>query len=99
MDLRTERALFDACVELSPEAREAWLAANCADPAVRERLRQLLLAHEQAEAQDALQSPIPAQRHIGPYRLIERIGEGAMGEVYLAEQLKPVARRVALKVI
>lgn len=99
MDLRTERSLFEACVELSPDDREAWLAKHCAEPVARERIQNLLLAHDQADAQDALQSPIPPQRQVGPYRLIERIGEGAMGEVYLAEQQKPVARRVALKVI
>ncbi len=37
--------------------------------------------------------------HIGPYRLLERIGEGGCGVVYLAEQESPVRRRVALKVI
>ena len=36
---------------------------------------------------------------IGPYRLLEPIGEGGMGEVWLAEQLEPVRRRVALKLI
>jgi serine/threonine protein kinase/Flp pilus assembly protein TadD len=38
-------------------------------------------------------------RQIGPYRLLELIGQGGMGEVYLAEQEKPVRRRVALKLI
>jgi tetratricopeptide (TPR) repeat protein len=37
--------------------------------------------------------------HIGNYRLLERVGEGGMGEVWLAEQEKPVRRRVALKLI
>ncbi len=37
--------------------------------------------------------------HIGPYKLLERIGEGGFGVVYVAEQEKPVRRRVALKVI
>jgi serine/threonine protein kinase/tetratricopeptide (TPR) repeat protein len=38
-------------------------------------------------------------RYIGPYRLLQRIGEGGMGEVYEAEQERPVRRRVALKLI
>jgi serine/threonine protein kinase/tetratricopeptide (TPR) repeat protein len=101
MSLQNERALFDACVDLSAAEREAWLAANCDDGAVRERVSRLLRAHDSAESQGALQKPppMPAERQIGPYRLLERIGEGAMGEVYLAEQTLPVLRRVALKVI
>lgn len=45
---------------------------------------------------DELQSEL---RQIGPYRLLEQIGEGGMGEVWLAEQTEPVKRRVAVKVI
>lgn len=37
--------------------------------------------------------------HIGPYKLLEQIGEGGMGVVYLAEQTEPIHRRVALKLI
>src|SRR6266498_2669706 len=37
--------------------------------------------------------------HIGPYKLLQKIGEGGCGVVYMAEQEKPVRRRVALKVI
>jgi serine/threonine protein kinase len=36
---------------------------------------------------------------IGPYKLIEQIGEGGFGLVFVAEQQRPVKRRVALKVI
>jgi serine/threonine protein kinase len=38
-------------------------------------------------------------RHIGPYKLLQKIGEGGCGVVYMAEQEKPVRRRVALKII
>lgn len=40
-----------------------------------------------------------AGKVIGPYRLLQKIGEGGMGEVWLAEQQKPIHRRVALKLI
>ncbi len=41
----------------------------------------------------------PAPEQIGPYRVLSVLGEGGMGTVYIAEQKKPVRRRVALKVI
>jgi len=44
-----------------------------------------------------LSEPLPNQ--IGPYRILELLGEGGMGVVYLVEQRTPVRRRVALKVI
>ena len=36
---------------------------------------------------------------VGPYRLLQRLGEGGMGEVWMAEQTQPIRRQVALKVI
>lgn len=45
---------------------------------------------------------LPAERlgdNVGPYKLLERIGEGGMGIIYMAEQQEPVVRRVALKII
>lgn len=42
---------------------------------------------------------LPAKTQIGPYHLLEVLGEGGMGTVFLAEQRQPVVRRVALKVI
>ena len=44
-------------------------------------------------------SRMEASESIGPYRLLQMIGEGGMGEVWLADQTEPIRRRVALKVI
>jgi serine/threonine protein kinase len=101
--LASERALFEACLERPASERAAWLDAHCPDAALRARIGRLLRAHEEAEAGRGFPDAMPASRfaehRIGPYRVLERIGEGAMGEVYLAEQTAPVVRRVALKII
>jgi len=102
MSLEAEQGLFDACLDAGPGERDKLLD-DCPDPALRERVRRLLAAHDQGPASldagiSAL-SPLATPRSIGPYRILERIGEGAMGEVFLAEQQQPVRRRVALKVL
>jgi hypothetical protein len=96
--LQTERALFEACSDLPASSRKAWLEAHCDDAALRERVLRLLAAHDEAEARGALEtSAFAAQRRIGAFELLEPLGEGAMGEVWLAQQTTPVRRRVAIK--
>src|SRR5262249_1972029 len=70
------------------------------------RLNSLLQAHLASEEflpeqpQDALQSVIEKTGdRIGRYKLLQQIGEGGCGVVYMAEQAEPVRRRVALKII
>jgi serine/threonine protein kinase/tetratricopeptide (TPR) repeat protein len=109
----TEREIFIAAVQKeSGEERAAYLQEVCAaDSALRERVRNLLRVYENAGG--FLESPAPpttVTRNgeppaevpgtvIGPYKLLEPIGEGGMGVVYMAEQQRPVRRKVALKII
>ncbi len=51
-----------------------------------------------SETRTSLCPEVPGSQ-IGPYKLLERIGEGGFGTVYLAEQKQPVRRKVAVKVI
>jgi serine/threonine protein kinase/tetratricopeptide (TPR) repeat protein len=76
------------------QAVDDLLAAEPAHgAAARERIQALRDAGMLREQGDAL------PERIGPFRILERLGRGGMGEVYLAEQRVPVARRVALKLI
>jgi serine/threonine protein kinase/tetratricopeptide (TPR) repeat protein len=95
-----------------PEAQAKYLDQICAgDASLRERVEALLRIHEQDQAflnPDSPNPPAtadavsPTERPgttIGRYRLMEQIGEGGMGVVFVAEQEKPIRRKVALKVI
>jgi hypothetical protein len=107
-----ERSVFLAALEIAdPPARAAYLDQACAgDAGLRERVQGLLQAHEQPGS--FMNRPAPAlvttleeqapERPgmvIGPYKLMEQIGEGGMGLVFVAEQQQPVRRKVALKLI
>jgi tetratricopeptide (TPR) repeat protein/serine/threonine protein kinase len=102
------KAIFFEAVEMQSAAeRAAFLAKACGDDAVlRARVEALLRAHDQAGQFLGGQSPTIDQplnerpgTQIGPYKLLQQIGEGGMGVVYMAEQIEPVKRRVALKII
>ncbi len=106
-----EQSLFIEALERhDPAERAAFLDQVCAgDPALRQRLERLLQRHQKDDS--FLESPTAAWAAvaelicerpgtvIGPYKLLEQIGEGGMGLVFVAEQQQPVRRRVALKVI
>ncbi len=102
-------ALFCQALEFRPEERAAFLAGACGqDFALLARVRALLHAHEAGEGslpEKPRGAPSPGQLaekpgdRIGHYKLLEQIGEGGFGVVYMAEQEEPVRRRVALKII
>ena len=104
--------LFDAALELPPERRVAYVQEACAgDDTLRDRVEALLRAYDSAGTfMDSLavgprQEAVPVKPaaqpgdRIGRYKLLQQIGEGGCGVVYMAEQEEPVRRKVALKVI
>ena len=108
-----EEAIFNVARKIdSAEARQEYLDQVCGnDPVIYERVSMLLQLHD--EEQSFLESPPPGLAtsmtppllpvspgtQIGPYKLREKIGEGGFGDVFVAEQEAPIARKVALKVI
>ncbi|HEY7117278.1 MAG TPA: serine/threonine-protein kinase, partial [Tepidisphaeraceae bacterium] len=106
------RSIFMSAVELPAEEWEAYLAEACgADAALRKQVQILLEAHRggtgllddvtrDGEVTLAKPSADKAGTVIaGRYKLLETIGEGGMGSVWLAQQSSPVKRKVALKLI
>jgi WD40 repeat protein/serine/threonine protein kinase len=95
----------EARARSSPEAREAYLADACGgDVALRRQVEALLKADTQAGNFLKPPSDDPPDCEgpgtvIGHYKLLQRIGEGGFGVVYMAEQLEPMRRKVALKII
>ena len=110
--VREMNAIFGHALELdSPADRERYLADACRDdPRLRGQVESLLKAFAgdgdsqeshvfstmTNEDNQAVEVPSTV---IDAYKLLEQIGEGGMGVVYMAEQTRPIHRKVALKII
>ena len=110
-----EEAIFEGALQLPPEQREVYLQAACSgNSTLMERIRDLIRFHEKGDGPletPAVPPPTKASivrsqpagekpgDKIGTYKILQLIGEGGCGSVFMAEQELPVRRRVALKVI
>ena len=113
--MNREKEIFEQALELgAAQEQVAFLKGACgADAAMLERLMELLRAAKGAEAflpeapqaRATVKLDLPENdpeilgSRIGRYKLLQKVGEGGCGVVYMAEQEEPVRRRVALKVI
>ena len=110
--LTTAKDIFLTAAELAslPE-RQAYLDSACAgQEALRHEVDDMLRHHDQlgsflrppADNSEITIDQVFTERPgtmIGPYKLLQQIGEGGMGTVYMAEQTEPIKRKVALKII
>src|SRR5947207_11060556 len=112
---REEELFRQALLKHLPAERTAWLDEACqGDSALRARLELLVEGHFKAQGfLDTHPEPGSPTRlirpageltekpgdRIGRYKLLQQIGEGGCGVVYMAQQEEPVRRRVALKII
>lgn len=113
--MNSEEEIFEAAAALPAGQRVSYLESVCrGQPELRARLEALLRSHDAtgfmdkgtAIAADPL-DPMPGSNPhseqagdmIGRYKLIQRVGEGGFGVVWMAEQVQPVTRRVALKIL
>ena len=107
-----EEAIFHTARKIeNAEARREYLDQICVgDQALLERVQTLLDVHEkEQEFLKSTHDPRPTEEHatitegpgteIGRYKLLQKIGEGGFGIVYMAEQHRPIRRKVALKII
>jgi serine/threonine protein kinase len=109
--LLSEEAIFLAALDKATrQERAAYVEGACAgNETLHRRVLELLASHDAACGPlDAPPAALGATidvvterpgTQIGPYKLLQQIGEGGMGVVYMADQAEPIARRVALKII
>jgi serine/threonine protein kinase len=105
----SESGIFKAAVKLPLEQRGAYLEQACGDNApLRLEVEALLRAHDSSGSFLAEHPSLTADYQpiveragtvIGLYKLLQQIGEGGMGTVFMAEQTEPIRRMVALKII
>lgn len=98
-------ALFHRALDLPAPEREAFVRREAAGRQALVDEVLALLAADRAETQPGLRSPwlgepgAVAAQQLGPYRLLEEVGEGGMGRVFRAEQTAPIHRVVAVKIL
>ena len=110
---KREALIFTEALGVPVEKRAAFLEGACGgDERLRRKVEALLTSHQEmgdflqespdeavSQARIAATADEKPLDRIGRYKLLEQIGEGGCGVIFMAEQEEPVRRRVAVKVI